>query len=224
MLIEPFFDPNTATYTYVVDETTQLCAVIDSVLDFDMPSRRITTILADKVITFIRQHQLQVEWILETHADADHLTASQFIKKQLGGKIAIGEHIKTVLKFWVPLFNLPNEQLLEGKQFDHLFKDQEIFYIGTLPVHVMHTPGHTPRLRYYLIEDAAFIADTLFMPYVGTARTDFPGGSAAILYDSIKKFYLYQKTPDYLPAMIIPWKAKHLTVFQQLGSKNNKTL
>ncbi|WP_131783078.1 MBL fold metallo-hydrolase [Legionella gresilensis] len=188
MHIEPFFDPITATYTYVVvDEKTKRCAIIDSVLDFDIFSGRLTTASADKVITFIQQNQLQVEWILETHAHADHLTASQYLKKQLGGKTAIGEHIKKVLEFWVPLFNLSKKQLLEGKQFDHLFQDEEIFNIGTIPVRVMYTPGHTPACVTYLLEDAAFVGDTIFMPYVGTARTDFPGGSAAELYDSIQK-------------------------------------
>ncbi|RMX18766.1 MBL fold metallo-hydrolase [Legionella jordanis] len=187
MHIEPFLDPNTATYSYiVVDENTKSCAVIDPVLDFDMPSGRITTVSADKVVAYIRQHQLQLEWILETHAHADHLSASYYLKEQLGGKIAIGEHIKMVLEYWVPLFNLPNK-LLEGKQFDHLFEDQETFYIGSIPVQVMYTPGHTPACVTYLIEDTAFVGDTLFMPYVGTARTDFPGGSAATLYDSIQK-------------------------------------
>lgn len=187
MHIEPFFDPTTATYSYVVvDEKTKRSAIIDSVFDFDLFSGRLTTTSADRIITFVQQKHLQVEWILETHAHADHLTASQYLKEQIGGKIAIGEHIKKVLEFWVPLFNLP-QQYLEGKQFDHLFKDEEIFNIGTISVRVINTPGHTPACVTYLLEDAAFVGDTIFMPYVGTARTDFPGGSAAELYDSIQK-------------------------------------
>ena len=188
MLIHHFFDNDTATFTYVVaDNKTKKCAIIDAVLNFDMPSGRIVPHSADQVVSFIQQNQLEVEWILETHAHADHLTAAQYIKEKTGGQIAIGEHIKDVQQFWVPLFNFSGETPLDGSQFDHLFQDEEVFYIGTLPVRVMHTPGHTPACVTYLIEDAAFVGDTLFMPYVGTARTDFPGGSANQLYRSIQK-------------------------------------
>ncbi|KTD37378.1 metallo-beta-lactamase family transporter protein [Legionella moravica] len=188
MLIHHFFDNDTATFTYVVaDSKTKKCAIIDAVLDFDMPSGRIVTHSADKVLEFIQHNHLEVEWILETHAHADHLTAAQYLKDKVGGRIAIGEHIKDVQQFWMPLFNCSGESSFDGSQFDHLFKDEETFYIGTLPVRVMHTPGHTPACVTYLIEDAAFVGDTLFMPYVGTARTDFPGGSANQLYRSIQK-------------------------------------
>jgi glyoxylase-like metal-dependent hydrolase (beta-lactamase superfamily II) len=188
MKIEHFFDKDTATFTYVVsDPKTSKCAIIDSVLDYDMHAGKTTTVSADKVIAYVKEQGLSVEWILETHAHADHLTASHYLREKLGGKIGIGEHIKEVLKFWVPLFNTAHDTSLDGSQFDHLFKDGEVFSIGSIEVKVMHTPGHTPACLTYLIEDAAFVGDTIFMPYVGTARTDFPGGSAKTLYRSIQK-------------------------------------
>jgi glyoxylase-like metal-dependent hydrolase (beta-lactamase superfamily II) len=188
MKIEHFFDKDTATFTYVVsDPKTSKCAIIDSVLDYDMNAGKTTTVSADKVIAYVKEQGLSVEWILETHAHADHLTASHYLREKLGGKIGIGEHIKEVLKFWVPLFNTAHDTSLDGSQFDHLFKDGEVFTIGSIEVKVMHTPGHTPACLTYLIEDTAFVGDTIFMPYVGTARTDFPGGSAQTLYQSIQK-------------------------------------
>ncbi len=190
MKIEHFFDHDTSTFTYVVsDPATQKCAIIDSVLDYDMNAGKTATISADRVITYVKENGLTVEWILETHAHADHLTASHYLREELGGKIAIGEHIKEVLKFWVPLFNTAHDTALDGSQFDHLFKDGEIFSIGSIEVKVMHTPGHTPACVSYLMGDAAFVGDTIFMPYVGTARTDFPGGSARELYRSIQKLF-----------------------------------
>lgn len=188
MNIHHFFDKDTATFTYVVsDEATQKCAIIDSVLDYDMNAGKASTVSADKVIAYVKENNLTVEWILETHAHADHLTASHYLKEKLGGKIGIGEHIKDVLEFWVPLFNTAHDTPLDGSQFDHLFKDGEVFKIGTIEVKVMHTPGHTPACLTYIIGDSAFVGDTIFMPYVGTARTDFPGGSAQTLYQSIQK-------------------------------------
>lgn len=188
MKIEHFFDKDTATFTYVVsDPATKKCAIIDSVLDYDMNAGKTNTVAADKVIAYVREQGLDVEWVLETHAHADHLTASHYLKEKLGGKIGIGEHIKEVLKFWVPLFNTEQDTPLDGSQFDHLFKDGEVFTIGTIEVRVMHTPGHTPACLTYLMGDAAFVGDTIFMPYMGTARTDFPGGSAQTLYRSIQK-------------------------------------
>ncbi len=188
MQIHHFFDQDTATFTYVVsDPKTSKCAIIDSVLDYDMHAGKTTTVSADKVIAYVIEQGLSVEWILETHAHADHLTASHYLREKLGGKIGIGEHIKEVLKFWVPLFNTAHDTSLDGSQFDHLFKDGETFAIGSIEVKVMHTPGHTPACVTYLMGDAAFVGDTIFMPYVGTARTDFPGGSAQTLYRSIQK-------------------------------------
>ncbi len=195
MQIHHFFDQDTATFTYVVsDPKTSKCAIIDSVLDYDMHAGKTTTVSADKVIAYVKEQGLSVEWILETHAHADHLTASHYLREKLGGKIAIGEHIKEVLKFWVPLFNTAHDTSLDGSQFDHLFKDGENFAIGSIEVKVMHTPGHTPACVTYLMGDAAFVGDTIFMPYVGTARTDFPGGSAQTLYQSIQKLLSLPET------------------------------
>lgn len=194
MQIHHFFDTDTATFTYVVsDPATKKCAIIDPVLDYDMHAGKTSTVSSDKVIAYVKEQGLSVEWILETHAHADHLTGSHYLREKLGGKIGIGEHIKEVLKFWVPLFNTAHDTPLDGSQFDHLFKDGEVFTIGTIEVKVMHTPGHTPACVSYLMGDAAFVGDTIFMPYVGTARTDFPGGSASTLYQSIQKLF---KLPD----------------------------
>jgi len=195
MKIHNFFDKDTATFTYVVsDETTNKCAIIDPVLDYDMQSGRTSTKSSDMVIEYVKSNNLTVDWILETHAHADHLTGAHYLKEKLGGKIGIGEHIKDVLQFWVPLFNTQNDTPLDGSQFDHLFKDGEKFSIGSIEVKVLHTPGHTPACVSYLIEDTIFVGDTIFMPYVGTARTDFPGGSAETLYQSIQKLLSLPET------------------------------
>jgi glyoxylase-like metal-dependent hydrolase (beta-lactamase superfamily II) len=188
MRIQHFFDGDTSAFTYVVsDEKTSKCAIIDPVLNYNMYSGRISTVSADEVIAYVQKNNLQVEWILETHVHADHLTGSHYLKEKLGGKIAIGEYIKEVLKFWVPLFNTEADTKLDGSQFDHLFKDGELFTIGSIEVKILHTPGHTPACVSYLMGDVVFVGDTIFMPYVGTARTDFPGGSAETLYNSIQK-------------------------------------
>ncbi len=188
MKIKNFYDKDTATFTYVVsDEATKKCAVIDSVLNYDMNSGRVSTASADLIISYIQENNLTVQWILETHIHADHLTAANYIKEQLGGKIAIGSKITEVLQFWVPLFNTQKDTPLDASQFDHLFSDGEIFAIGSLSVKVLHTPGHTPACAVYLIEDVVFVGDTIFLPRMGTARTDFPGASARDLYHSIQK-------------------------------------
>ncbi|MHB1221046.1 MAG: MBL fold metallo-hydrolase [Gammaproteobacteria bacterium] len=188
MQIESFFDPNTSTVTYVVsDPETQHCAIIDSVHDFDLYSGRLSSQSADRVIDYIKKMNLQVEWILDTHVHADHLTAASYLKDILGGKIGIGENIKKVLSYWIPIFNTGSDTPSDGSQFDVLFPDGTQFKIGNLNVKVIHTPGHTPDGVSYYINGAVFVGDTIFMPYVGTARTDFPGGNAEILYRSIKK-------------------------------------
>lgn len=188
MHIEPFFDKDTATFTYVVsDPASGACAVIDAVLDYDPVSGKVATHNADKVAEYIRQQHLSLQWILETHAHADHLSGAHYLKRILGGTIAIGEHIRDVLAYWVPLFNA--DAPVDGSQFDRLLRDGEIFAIGSLQVKVLYTPGHTPGCVCYQIGDAVFIGDTLLMPYVGTARTDFPGGSAQTLYRSIRTLY-----------------------------------
>jgi glyoxylase-like metal-dependent hydrolase (beta-lactamase superfamily II) len=188
MQIESFFDPNTSTVTYVVsDPETQHCAIIDSVHDFDLYSGRLSSQSADKVIDYIKKMNLQVEWILDTHVHADHLTAASYLKDKLGGKIGIGENIKKVLAHWIPIFNIGSDTPSDGSQFDVLFSDGAQFKIGNLNVTVIHTPGHTPDSISYYINDAIFVGDAIFMPYVGTSRTDFPGGNAETLYHSIQK-------------------------------------
>lgn len=186
--IRPFFDPATWTVTYVVYQAERReCAIIDSVLDYDPKSGRTSTTSADKVIAFVREHDLRVQWILETHAHADHLSAAPYLKRQLGGRIAIGRNICRVQGVFKKLFNLEPEFRLDGSQFDHLFEDGEAFSIGGLTGKAIHVPGHTPADMAYQFGNAVFVGDTLFMPDVGTARCDFPGGDAHALYRSIRK-------------------------------------
>lgn len=186
--IQPFFDPATWTVTYVVyQQGRPECAIVDSVLDYDPKSGRTSTVSADKVIAFVNEHGLRVEWILETHAHADHLSAAPYLKRHLGGRIAIGQDICRVQGVFKALFNLEPEFRLDGSQFDHLFQDDETFTIGGLTGKAIHVPGHTPADMAYQIGDAVFVGDTLFMPDVGTARCDFPGGNAHELYRSIRK-------------------------------------
>lgn len=204
--VDPFFDHATNTVTYIViDVASKLCAIIDPVLDYQANSARTSTQSADKIVSHIDKLGYKVEWILETHAHADHLTAAPYLKAKLGGSIGIGEHIVRVQSTFKQLFNLPEEFVADGHQFDHLFSDDEKFRLGHLDVRVMHTPGHTPACVSYLIEDAMFVGDTLFMPDYGTARTDFPNGSANRLYQSIQKLLALPDNTrifvghDYLP-------------------------
>jgi len=188
--VEAFFDPATFTVSYVVmDPQSQSCAVIDPVLDYDPASGRTSTRSADKIMAFIKAHGLQTEWVLETHAHADHLSAAPYLRDQLGGRIAIGEHIPEVQKVFTGVFNLGASVKHDGSQFDYLFKDQEKFKIGNLEVKVIYPPGHTPACVSYFIGDAVFVGDTLFMPDYGSARCDFPGGDAKTLYQSVQKLY-----------------------------------
>ncbi len=188
--IEAFFDPATFTYSYVVsDPQTRQCAVIDSVLDYDAASGRTSHQAADRIIDYIRTHDLQVQWLLETHVHADHLSAAHYLKQHLGGRLAIGERITEVQRTFAELFNAGAGFATDGRQFDQLFRDGERFQIGSLDAQALHTPGHTPACLTYLIGDAAFVGDTLFMPDYGTARCDFPGGDARTLYRSIQKLF-----------------------------------
>jgi glyoxylase-like metal-dependent hydrolase (beta-lactamase superfamily II) len=189
--VESFFDEATSTVTHIVYEAAGTkCAIIDSVMDFDPKSGRISTASADLVIDFVRDNNLEVEWLLETHAHADHISAAPYLRKHLGGAIGIGENIQNVQSVFKKVFNLGSEFNINGKQFDHLFSDGEIFYIGALEVKAMHVPGHTPADMAYLVEgNVVFIGDTLFMPDVGTARCDFPGGDAHVLYKSVHKLF-----------------------------------
>jgi glyoxylase-like metal-dependent hydrolase (beta-lactamase superfamily II) len=185
--IRSFFDPATYTVTHVVsDPATKRAAIIDSVLDYDPKSGRTATRTADAVIAHVREAGLTVDWHLETHAHADHLSAAPYLKAHLGGRIAIGEHIRDVQRVFKGLFNAADLRT-DGGEFDHLFKDGETFAIGQLQARVLHTPGHTPACVSYVVGRDAFVGDTLFMPDYGTARCDFPGGDARVLYRSIRK-------------------------------------
>ena len=186
--VQAFFDPATWTVTYVVfDHPGGHCAIVDPVLDYDPKAGRTRTASARKVVDFVRAQQLTVQWILETHAHADHLTAAHHLREVLGGKIAIGAEITQVQKVFKGIFHLESDFSTDGGQFDHLFTDGEAFRIGTLQARALAVPGHTPACMAYQIGDAAFVGDTLFMPDVGTARCDFPGGNAHTLYQSIRR-------------------------------------
>ncbi|WP_169566367.1 MBL fold metallo-hydrolase [Sneathiella limimaris] len=186
--VKTIFDKATFTATHIVwDPETSKAAIIDSVHDYDPKSGRTSTVSADEVIAFIKEKNLTVEWILETHVHADHLTAAPYLKEKLGGKTGIGSKVDTVQGVFKSLFNLEPEFSTDGSQFDHLFEDGETFMIGNMKAEVIHTPGHTPACATYVIGDAAFVGDTLFMPDFGTARCDFPGGDARQLFQSIQK-------------------------------------
>lgn len=186
--VRAFFDDATWTLTYVVkDPDSAHCAIIDSVLDYDAASGRTRTESADRVIAMIQAEDLIVDWILETHVHADHLSAAPYLHGALGGQIGIGNHIVDVQTIFAALFNVEPEFKRDGSQFDALFDDNETFQIGGMTATAMHTPGHTPACMSYLIGDALFVGDTLFMPDYGTARCDFPGGDARTLYQSIQR-------------------------------------
>ena len=186
--IQGFFDETTFTISYVIwDPSSHRAAIVDPVLDFDRDSGATSHKSADALISFVRDQGLAIDWILETHAHADHLTGAPYLKEKLGGRIAIGANIVDVQKTFAGLFNFEATFKANGEQFDHLFAEEEVFEIGELAGRVLHTPGHTPACISYIVGDAAFVGDTLFMPDFGTARADFPGGDAATLYRSIKR-------------------------------------
>ncbi|UEG63059.1 MULTISPECIES: MBL fold metallo-hydrolase [Stutzerimonas stutzeri subgroup] len=188
--IEPFFDPATFTYSYVVsDPQTRQCAVIDSVLDYDPASGRTSHATAQRLVDYVREQDLKVQWLLETHVHADHLSAAPYLRQQLGGQLAIGDRITVVQDTFGKLFNAGTGFATDGRQFDHLFHDGDTFQVGNIQARAIHTPGHTPACMTYVIGDAAFVGDTLFMPDYGTARCDFPGGDARTLYQSIQKLF-----------------------------------
>lgn len=187
-IVKHFFDEPTNTFSYVVrDPASQACAILDSVLDFDYASGATNVRSADEIIEYVRSNDLQVEWILETHVHADHLSAAPYLHEKLGGKTGIGAHIRDVQEIFGKAFNAGSEFARDGSQFDRLFRDGDTFAIGGLECRVMHTPGHTPACLTYVTGDAAFVGDTLFMPDYGTARCDFPGGDPRVLYQSIRK-------------------------------------
>ncbi|MEW9921653.1 MBL fold metallo-hydrolase [Marimonas sp. MJW-29] len=186
--VKAFFDPQTNTISYVVkDPGSDSCAVIDSVMDIDYSAGRITYEHADEIIDYIRSEGLKLEWLIETHVHADHLSAAPYIQEKLGGKIGIGDKITVVQDTFGKVFNEGTEFQRDGSQFDRLFKDRDTYQIGGMPAFAIHTPGHTPACMVHVIGDAAFVGDTLFMPDGGSARADFPGGDAGELYDSIQK-------------------------------------
>lgn len=186
--VTAFFDETTNTVSYVVkDSGSDACAIIDSVLDFDYSSGRTSFASADRIVAHVRERKLTPAWILETHVHADHLSAAPYLQRELGGMIGIGAEIKSVQNIFGKVFNAGTEFQRDGSQFDQLFHEQDRFQIGGLGGFVLHTPGHTPACLTYVIGDAAFVGDTLFMPDYGTARCDFPGGSAAQLFRSIRK-------------------------------------
>jgi len=218
--IQGFFDPATGTVSYVVwEHAGRHAAVIDPVLDYDFKSGHTGTASADRLLAYLREHALQLDWILETHAHADHLSGARHVQQHAGGKIAIGENIRIVQATFGKLFNFERAFLPDGSQFDHLFKDGEVFCIGGVEVTAWLVPGHTPADMAYLVDGAVFVGDTLFMPDLGSARADFPGGDARQLYASMRR--LLQLPPetamyvchDYPPASRQPgWQT---TVAQQ---------
>ncbi len=199
MKVKNFYDKDSSTFSYVItDNDTLKCAIIDPVLEYNQSTGKCSTVNADKMIKYIKENNLICEWVLETHIHADHLTAADYIKSKLNIKVGIGEGVKSILDYWVNIFNINKEVSLEGTHFDKLFYDNEVIKIGNLNIKILKTPGHTPSCVSYLIEDRIFVGDTLFMPYAGTARADFPGGSSSILYKSIKKILsLPSKTKIY---------------------------
>ncbi|WP_029528432.1 MBL fold metallo-hydrolase [Polaromonas glacialis] len=208
---QAFFDPETWTVTYVVsDNQSGHAAIIDPVLDYDFKSGRTSTTSADRVRDYLADKQLHVDWILETHAHADHLSGAHYLKEYVGGRIAIGENIRAVQSTFKAVFNLEPSFLPNGSQFDHLFKEGETFKIGDVEATALLVPGHTPADMAYRVEDSVFVGDTLFMPDVGTARADFPGGDVHALYRSIRKLLaLPEETKmfvchDYPPASRTP--------------------
>ncbi|WP_375739987.1 MBL fold metallo-hydrolase [Pseudomonas boanensis] len=188
--VEAFFDPATSTYSYVVsDPATQRCAIIDSVLDYDPAAGRTSFESAKRLVAYVREQGLTVDWLLETHVHADHLSAAPYLQRELGGQLAIGELITVVQDTFGKLFNAGTEFATDGRQFDRLFKDGDRFQVGTVESRAIHTPGHTPACMTYVIGDAAFVGDTLFMPDYGTARCDFPGGDARAMFHSIHRLF-----------------------------------
>ncbi|WP_430474991.1 MBL fold metallo-hydrolase [Thalassospira lucentensis] len=186
--VTPFFDPDTNTISYVVkDPESSACAVVDSVMDIDYAAGRISFDHADRMIAFIQEKNLKLEWIIETHVHADHLSAAPYIQEKLGGKLGIGSKIKVVQETFGKVFNEGTEFQRDGSQFDKLFEDGDTYQVGGMNCFAMYTPGHTPACMVHVMGNAAFVGDTLFMPDGGSARADFPGGDAGTLYDSIQK-------------------------------------
>lgn len=226
MRCRSFFDEETFTFTHVVDNGPATpCAIVDSVLNYDPKSGRTSTVSADQVIQFVKAEQLQVQWLLETHAHADHLSAAPYLKRQLGGKIAIGEAIRTVQGVFKKIFNLEPEFRLDGSQFDHLFKPDEEFFIGELRAQAWHVPGHTPADMAYIVNnDTVFVGDTLFMPDVGSARCDFPGGDAHTLFRSVKRILALPNSTRLMMCHDYPPAARAVSAQTTVGEQRQKNI
>jgi len=186
--VVPFFDEDTNTFSYVVkDPESSACAIVDSVMEIDYAAGRLSLTGAEKIIDYVKRHKLEVEWLIETHVHADHLSAAPYIQEKVGGKLGIGAKITVVQETFGKIFNAGTEFARDGSQFDHLFEDGDEYWVGNMRCFAIHTPGHTPACMTHVMGDAAFVGDTLFMPDAGTARADFPGGDARVLYQSIEK-------------------------------------
>lgn len=231
MIIHPFFDKETATFTYIVaDESTKKCAIIDPVQQLDLPAGKTNLESADSYLSWINAHGFKLEWILETHIHADHLSSAFYLKEKTAAKIGLGQKILDVLSWWVPFFHTEQDTPVDGSQYDHLFKNGETFDLGNLRVKVIFTPGHTPACVSYLIEDALFVGDTLFMPSVGTGRADFPGGNAETLYHSIQTILSHPDDTriftchDYPPDGIEPCSQSTVKEQKQMNVLINETI
>ena len=200
MKVKNFYDEVSSTFSYIIiDEDTFKCVIIDPVLVYNQYTGKCSAVNADKLIKFIKENNLICEWVLETHIHADHITAADYIKSKLNIKVGIGEGVKSILDYWVNIFNINHEVPTEGTHFDKLFYDNEVIKIGNLNIKVIKTPGHTPSCVSYLVEGRIFVGDTLLMPNAGTARADFPGGNATTLFKSIKKILSFpSKTKIYI--------------------------
>ena len=186
--VVPFFDEDTNTFSYVVkDPESSACAIVDSVMEIDYAAGRLSLTGADKIIDYVKRHKLEVKWLIETHVHADHLSAAPYIQEKVGGKLGIGAKITVVQETFGKIFNAGTEFARDGSQFDHLFEDGDEYWVGNMRCFAIHTPGHTPACMTHVMGDAGFVGDTLFMPDAGTARADFPGGDARVLYQSIEK-------------------------------------
>ena len=223
--IQNFFDKQTSTLSYVVYcNLTKKCAVIDSVLDFDYSSGSVDYLNADKIISYINKNELELEWLIETHVHADHLSASPYIQKRLGGKIGISEKISDIQDIFGKTFNAGTEFQRDGSQFDKLFNNNDEYQIGKINCKVIHTPGHTPACTAHVIGNSIFVGDTLFMPDLGSARADFPGGDARELYRSIQKILSYPDETELFICHDYPPSTREVTCSTTVGEQKKKNI
>ena len=223
--IQNFFDKQTSTLSYVVYcDLTKKCAVIDSVLDFDYSSGSVDYLNADKIISYINKNELELEWLIETHVHADHLSASPYIQKRLGGKIGISEKISDMKDIFGKTFNAGTEFQRDGSQFDKLFNNNDEYQIGKINCKVIHTPGHTPACTAHVIGNSIFVGDTLFMPDLGSARADFPGGDARELYRSIQKILSYPDETELFICHDYPPSTREVTCSTTVGEQKKKNI